>query len=189
MGKSELRINTYTMGIDLHKKQERQRSRHFRATQTNNLYHGLLIKLYAFLARRTDSKFNQIVHKRLNQSATNRYPISISRLVKLANTEDKRKRTLVIVGNVLNDERLMTVPKLNVCALRFGAAARARITAAGGRCITFDQLAKEAPKGQNTWLLRGGRRRETLKHHGSPGRDGAKPYVKGSHECSKKIKG
>merc|ERR1739845_338574 len=169
-------------------KQGRNRARNFRKSTTPNLYHGLLIKLYAFLARRTDSKFNQIVHKRLNQSSTNRYPISISRLVKVANSDDKRSKTLVIVGNVLNDERLMTVPKMNVCALRFTQAARSRITAAGGRCLTFDQLAKEAPKGQNTWLLRGGRRREAKKHFGVP-RDGAKPYVSGSHECKHKIKG
>merc|ERR1712113_796088 len=169
-------------------KQERARSRHFKRTNSTNLYQGLLIKLYAFLARRTDAKFNQIVHKRLNQSGTNRYPISTSRLVKLANTEDKRKKILCVVGNVLNDERLMTMPKLTVCALRFTNAARARIVAAGGRCMTFDQLAKEAPKGQNTWLLRAGRRRETLKHWGNA-RDGAKPYVKGSHECKHKIKG
>merc|ERR1712087_208314 len=69
---------------------------------------------------------------------TNRYPISISRLCKLANTDEKRGKTLVVVGNVLNDERLMTVPKMSVCALRFTQAARARITAAGGRCLTFD---------------------------------------------------
>merc|ERR1711979_107715 len=137
--------------------------------------------LYAFLARRTDSKFNQIVHKRLNQSGTSRYPMSISRLVKVANTEEKRAKTLVIVGNVLNDERLITVPKLNVCALKFPQAARARIMGAGGKCMTFDQLAQENPKGTNTWLLRGGRRRETKKHWGSPGRDNAKPYVTGSH--------
>merc|ERR1739845_146783 len=188
MGKSELRITSNIMGIDLHKKQERARARHFRPSKTPNLYHGLLLKLYSFLARRTDSKFNQIVYKRLNQSNTNRYPISISRLVKLANTDEKKNKTLVIVGNVLNDERLITVPKLNVCALRFTQAARTRITAAGGRCLTFDQLAKESPKGQNTWLLRAGRRRETLKHHGNA-RDGAKPYVSGSHECKHKIKG
>jgi len=102
--------------------------------------------------------------------------------------EESRTKILVIVGNVLDDERLMTVPKMNVCALRFSNSCRARIVAAGGRCLTFDQLAKEAPKGQNTWLLRGGRRRETLKHHGTP-RDGAKPYVSGSHECKHKIKG
>merc|ERR1711972_971844 len=126
------------------------------------------------------------VHKRLNQSNTNRYPISISRLVKLANTEEKRNKTMVIVGNVLNDERLMTVPKMSVCALRFTTAARERIVAAGGRCMTFDQLAKESPKGQNTWLLRGHRSREAMRHFGAPARDGAKPFAKGSHEKKRK---
>merc|ERR1711881_87436 len=136
MGKSEFRIKHNKMGIDLHK-QGRNRARNFRKATTPNLYHGLLIKLYGFLARRTDSKFNEIVHKRLNQSNTNRYPISISRLVKLANSEDKRNKTLVIVGNVLNDERLITLPKLKVCALKFSTGARERIVAAGGQCLTF----------------------------------------------------
>merc|ERR1712086_138725 len=167
-----------TMGIDLNK-QGRVRSRHFRAAKTDNLYHGLLIKLYSFLARRTDSKFNQIVHKRLNQANTTRYPMSVSRLVKLTKKSNEGK-TLVMVGNILNDERLINVPKMNVCAFRF--------TAAGGRCLTFDQLAKEAPKGQNTVLLRGGQRRETKKHWVSPHDDNAKPYVKGSHEDKHKIK-
>merc|ERR1712232_1009322 len=181
--------NIHKMGIDLNK-QGRNRARHFRKTNTSNLYHGLLVKLYAFLARRTDSKFNQIVHKRLNQSNTNRFPMSVSRLVKLANTADEQKKTLVLVGNVLNDERLVTLPALNVCALKFSTAARQRITAAGGRCLTFAELARESPKGQNTLLLRGGRRRETMRHWGAPGREGhAKPYVTGSHESSKKIKG
>merc|ERR1712021_214550 len=157
-----------TMGIDLNK-QGRVRSRHFRAAKTDNLYHGLLIKLYSFLARRTDSKFNQIVHKRLNQANTTRYPMSVSRLVKLTKKSNEGK-TLVMVGNILNDERLINVPKMNVCAL------------------TFTQLAKEAPKGQNTVLLRGGQRRETKKHWGSPHDDNAKPYVKGSHEDKHKIK-
>merc|ERR1739845_197267 len=147
-------------------KQGRNRARNFRKATTPNLYHGLLIKLYGFLARRTDSKFNKIVYKRLNQSGTSRYPMSVSRLVKVANSEEKRAKTLVVVGNVLNDERLVTVPKMNVCALRFTTAARQRITAPGGRCMTFDQLAKESPKGQNTWLLRGHRSREAMRHFG-----------------------
>lgn len=114
------------MGIDL-ERAGRKRTRHFRSAVTNNLYHGLLIKLYGFLARRTDSKFNKIVYKRLNQSGTTRYPMSVSRLVKVANSEEKRAKTLVVVGNVLNDERLVTVPKMNVCALRFTTAARRRL--------------------------------------------------------------
>merc|ERR1711972_467908 len=187
MGKSEFRVRNNTWGLDA-EKCTRIKPRVMRKAKTPNLYHGLLLKLYSFLARRTDSKFNQIVYKRLNQSNTNRYPISISRLVKLANTEEKRAKTMVIVANVMNDERLIEVPKMTVCALKFSTAARNRIVAAGGRCMTFDQLAKEAPKGQNTWLVRGGRRREAKKHFGTP-RDGAKPYVSGSHECKHKIKG
>lgn len=137
------------------------------------------------MARRTDSKFNEVVLKRLNQSLNNRFPISISRLVKNANTDEKRKQILVVVGTVLNDERLTQVPKLRVCALRFTAAARRRIVQAGGEVLTFDQLAKIAPTGQGTWLLRGVRRREAYKHWGrAPGlpRSTAKPYVgKGDH--------
>jgi len=176
------------MGIDLDRA-GRKVNRNFRAAKTGNLYHGLLIKLYSFLARRTDSKFNKIVYKRLNQSGTTRYPMSVSRLVKVANSEDKRAKTLVVVGNIMNDERLIVVPKMNICALRFSTAARERIVAAGGRCMTFDQLAKECPKGQGTWLLRGHRSREAMRHFGSPARDGAKPYAKGSHEKKNKIKG
>jgi len=136
------------------------------------------------LSRRTDSNFNKIVYKRLNQSNVTRYPISISRLAKLANTDDKRSKILCIVGNVLNDERLLTVPKLQVCALKFSDSARHRIESAGGKCYTFDQLAKIAPTGTNTWLLRAPRSREALRHFGGAhGIDkGVAPYVgKGDH--------
>lgn len=39
-------------------------------------------QLYSFLVRRTESKFNQVVLKRLFMSRTNRPPLSLSRLVK-----------------------------------------------------------------------------------------------------------
>lgn len=41
------------------------------------------IKLYRFLARRTNAKFNQVVLKRLFMSRTNRPPLSISRIVSM----------------------------------------------------------------------------------------------------------
>ena len=43
-----------------------------------------------------------------------------------------------------------------VCALKFTETARARIVKAGGECLTFDQLALQAPLGQvleNVFLL------------------------------------
>ena len=145
-------------------------------------------QLYKFLARRTDSKFNKVVLKRLNQSRTTKYPISLSRLVKIANNADKQKKTLVVVGNVLNDERLLSVPKLTICCLKCSDRARDRVVKAGGEIITFDQLAKRAPKGAGTVLLRGPRSREALKHFGlKKGQKGghAKPYVRNKSKENK----
>ena len=58
------------------------------------------------------------------------------------------------------------MPKLTVCALGFTETARSRIVAAGGECITFDQLALRAPTGSNTVLIRGPTSRKALAHFG-----------------------
>merc|ERR1719440_1511971 len=86
-------------------------------------------------------------------SGRNKPPLSLSKLSK--NTEGKDGKIAVLVGTITDDKRLFEVPKLSVCALRFTETARARITKAGGECITFDQLALRAPMGQGTVLLRG----------------------------------
>lgn len=98
-------------------------------------------------------------------SRINRPPVSISRLV--ANAGKEEKRTIVVVGTVTDDNRLLEVPKLSVAALRFTATARARILAAGGETLTIDQLALRSPTGSNTLLLRGPKNsREAVKHFG-----------------------
>ena len=75
----------------------------------------------------------------------------------------------------------MKLNKLTVCALRFTEAARKRILAQGGECLTLDQLVLKAPTGNNTLLLRGPKSRESLKHFGgAPGVKGhVKPYLTG----------
>jgi len=70
------------MGIDLVAGGRSKRAK-ARSTTSPNAYLHLLIKLYKFLARRTDSKFNKIILKRLNGSRVTRYPLSISRLTKI----------------------------------------------------------------------------------------------------------
>jgi len=84
-------------------------------------------------------------------SRRNRQPLSLSRL----SSNAKEGKTTVVVGTVTNDIRLHQVPKLKLAALRVTEAARKRITSAGGEIITLDQLAQEAPLGQNTILLQG----------------------------------
>mmetsp|Transcript_19149 Transcript_19149/g.21897 ORF Transcript_19149/g.21897 Transcript_19149/m.21897 type:complete len:194 (-) Transcript_19149:238-819(-) len=154
------------MGIDL--KAGGRRVGHatsMKKVKTKNPYNKLLIKLYKFLSRRTDSKFCQVVLKRLHMSKTNRPPIGLHRLSKFM--KNKESKTAVIVGKVTDDVRMLDgIPKMSVCALGFTESVKKRIIAAGGECITFDQLALRAPKGTNTVLLRGPKDREALSHFG-----------------------
>jgi len=180
------------MGIDIKaggrkatKKSGRQ------APVSENLYLRLLVKLYKFLSRRTDAKFNKVILKRLFSSRRNRPPISIKTISKhIAKSGDGK--TAVIVGSVTDDVRFLEVPKLSICALRFTETARARIVKAGGECMTFDQLALKSPLGENTLLLRGSQsHREAAKHFGAPGvaHSSVKPYVRAKGRKFEKARG
>lgn len=104
-------------------------------------------------------------------SRVNRPPMSLSRIVKVAANAETGKahegKTIVVVGTITDDDRLLELPKLSVAALRFTTTARARILKAGGECLTIDELAMRSPTGSNTLLLRGPKNaREAFKHFG-----------------------
>jgi len=139
------------MGIDIEHKHQKKTQR--QEPKSEDPYLRLLVKLYRFLARRTDAKFNQIVLKRLFMARSKRAPVSLSRLAR--QMKGRTDKTAVIVGTVTDDVRLLTVPKMTVTALRFTENARKRIVKAGGECVTFDQLALRAPEGKETVLLQG----------------------------------
>ena len=155
------------MGIDI---QQGGRTKNTARTEprSQNVYLRLLVKLYRFLARRTSSQFNQVVLKRLFQSRINRPPMSVARVARYM--KGKEDKVAVLVGNVTDDQRLLDVPKLTICALKFTETARARIVKAGGKCMTFDQLALQSPTGAGTVLLRGPKNaREAVKKFGAAG--------------------
>jgi large subunit ribosomal protein L18e len=172
------------MGIDL--KAGGRRTGHkssMKVVKTKNPYNRLLIKLYKFLARRTESNFCATVLKRLHMSKVNQPPMGLHRLTKYMSK--KEGKTAVIVAKVTDDVRMLECPKMSVCALGFTENARKRILASGGECLTFDQLALRAPKGSNAVLLRGPKSRKALAHFGhrttvtNPHtHDGVKPYVR-----------
>ncbi|XP_072984273.1 large ribosomal subunit protein eL18y-like [Typha latifolia] len=162
------------------------------APRSDDVYLKLLVKLYRFLVRRTGSKFNAVILKRLFMSRTNRPPISLKRLVTFMDGKPEGK-IAVIVGSVTDDKRVYEVPAMKVTALRFTETARARIVNAGGECLTFDQLALSAPLGQNTVLLRGPKNaREAVRHFGkAPGvpHSHTKPYVRAKGRKFEKARG
>ena len=159
-----------------------------RKLRAKNIYHRLLVKLYKFLSRRTNSKFNKTVLKRLLNSRVNRAPVSLSRIVKYAQKKyvqemetNSQEVVFAVIGTVTEDQRILNLPALRICALKFTEKARERIIAAKGKCITFDQLAINRPQGESVILMRGTRDREAKKHFGpAPGVPGshAKPYVR-----------
>lgn len=177
------------MGIDL-KNRGRTKKPGRKAVKSDNPYLRLLVKLYEFLARRTNSKFNKVVHKRLMTVRRLRTPLSISRLAR--HMKGKENKTAAVVGTVTDDVRVVRVPKMSVCALRFTERARMRICKAGGECLTFDQLALREPKGSNTLLLRGPAKREADRHFGkAPGtpHSSTKPYTRAKGRKFEKARG
>ena len=166
------------MGIDLYKR-GRVQKKNKDSSKSQNLYYHLLIKLFKFLSRRTESGFVKTVLRRLQSSRINRPPVALSRLAKhMAKRGDK---IAVVVGTVTDDQRLIEMPKLTVAALKFTETARARILKAGGKCMTLDQLVQLTPSGSNTVLLRGPKDREAKKHFGpAPGSKNShtKPYTR-----------
>ncbi|RNA14966.1 60S ribosomal L18 [Brachionus plicatilis] len=179
------------MGIDINHKNDRKVRR--LAPRSKDVYLLLLVKLYRFLARRSGSKFNKIILRRLFMSKTNRPPVSMARLVRKMSQKDRQGKTAVVVGTITNDVRLFEVPKLSVVALHVTEQARARILKAGGEILTFDQLALRSPKGENCVLLSGPRsQREAVRHFGpAPGtrHSSTKPYIKSKGRKFEKARG
>ncbi len=87
-------------------------------------------------------------------SRVNRPPLGLNRLARYM--DGKEGRMAVVVATITDDERMDVVPKMSVCALRFTESARRRITAAGGECLTFDQLAlkvRDKPGKELSWFV------------------------------------
>ncbi|KAL1785853.1 60S ribosomal protein L18 [Sigmodon hispidus] len=104
------------MGDDIrHNKDRKVRCKE---PKSQDIYLRLLVKLYRFLARRTNSTFNQVVLKRLFMSRTNRPPLSLSRMIRKMKLLGQENKTAVVVGTVTDDVRILEVPKLKVCAPR-----------------------------------------------------------------------
>jgi len=86
-------------------------------------------------------------------SRKNQPSISLSRIIFFGSKE--KNKTIVVVGKVLNDERILMVPRMSLCALRISSSAKERILNSGGKVYTFDQFAVKFPTGRNSLLLRG----------------------------------
>jgi len=131
------------MAIDVRHNNDRKVRR--TEPKSQDIYLRLLVKLYRFLARRTDRKFNKIILRRLFMSKINRPPLSLARLVRNLKKPGNAEKLVVCVGTVTNDLRIFEVPKMTLCALRVTEKARERILKAGGSVHEGPRVANTVP--------------------------------------------
>uniref|UniRef100_A0A8D2GDR5 Large ribosomal subunit protein uL15/eL18 domain-containing protein n=1 Tax=Theropithecus gelada TaxID=9565 RepID=A0A8D2GDR5_THEGE len=96
------------MGVAIRHNKDRKVRR--KEPKSQDIYLRLLVKLYRFLARRTNSTFNQVVLKRLFMSRTNRPPLFHSRMIRKMKLPGRENKTAVVVGTVTDDVRVQEVP-------------------------------------------------------------------------------
>uniref|UniRef100_A0A2K6BJN5 Large ribosomal subunit protein uL15/eL18 domain-containing protein n=1 Tax=Macaca nemestrina TaxID=9545 RepID=A0A2K6BJN5_MACNE len=101
------------MGVDIRHNKDPKVPR--KEPNSQDIYLRLLVKLYRFLARRTNSTFNQVVLKRLFMSGTNRPPLSLSRMIRNMKLPGRENKMAVVVGTITDDVRVQEVLKLKVC--------------------------------------------------------------------------
>ena len=102
------------MGVDIRHNKDRKVRR--TEPKSQDIYLRLLVKLYRFLARRSDAKFNKIILKRLFMSKINRPPLSIARLARNMKKPGNAEKIAVCVGTITNDIRYL-VKALRVTCL------------------------------------------------------------------------
>jgi large subunit ribosomal protein L18e len=87
--------------------------------------------------------------KRLAASRKNRKAVNLSKIRR----HTKARDVVAIPGKLLGAGTIGHA--VTVAALSFSNSAREKITKAGGKCISFEELIKKNPKGKNVKIMRG----------------------------------
>lgn len=170
-----------------HKVHDLKRRTVRKAPKSKNFYLRSIQAAYSYAAQNLqDNKFAKRIAKRLSLSRSNRPVMSIAKIAQL----NKDNQIAVVAATVTNDERMLEVPKMTVCAMHFTETARARIEKVGGKCMSFDQLLLENPTGKGCLLIQGSRKaRKEYKYFGAAGLPHSKTHVKGTMQGRKGARG
>ncbi|KAI4292191.1 large subunit ribosomal protein L18e [Pancytospora philotis] len=115
------------------------------------------------------------ITKRLTMSRMNRPPVKLSAVAAELGESGK---VAVVVGKILDDDEVLTVPAMKIVALQWSKTAKAKIEACGGSIHTLDQFIKVAGRMENIMLIKGDRNaRKASKFFGAaPGEKGSATY-------------
>jgi large subunit ribosomal protein L18e len=89
----------------------------------------------------------EAVARGLNRPRRRGLKVNVYRLEKFS----KAKETVAVPGDVLGSGEIRKA--LTVGALRFSPRAREKITRAGGKCLSIEELAEKNPKGSKVRIM------------------------------------
>lgn len=113
---------------------------------TNPVLRGLVRQLRR-LGREKEAKIWSELADRLDAPRRSRAEVNLSQVGRYTNEGE----TVVVPGKVLAAGKLGH--PLTIAAFRFSAAARRKVTDAGGRALTIKQLLEENPSGAGVRLM------------------------------------
>jgi large subunit ribosomal protein L18e len=122
------------------------------------------------------SKLVQKISKRLKMSRSNRHPVKLSLVARGIAGKEK---VAAVVAKVLDDERMIEIPKITLIALQISKAAKSKIEKCGGKVYTFDEMFKVCPSLDDVVLIKGDvTKRKSYKYFGAPGDKFSEAYPK-----------
>ncbi|KAK1349460.1 hypothetical protein LUQ84_3593 [Hamiltosporidium tvaerminnensis] len=152
---------------------------------TKNIYRVGLFDLFTKISDNTDCEVIKKIAHRLRMSRSNQHPLKVSNIVR--QLEGKSDKVAVVVGKVLDDERMIEIPGIRVVALEFSRTAQKKIEKFGGECFTLDRLFKVVKCMEDVVLMSGDRtNRKAFKYFGVTGEKYSKVYPR---VCGKKRQG
>lgn len=113
------------------------------------------------------------IAKRLTMSNKDRPVVRVSEIVK--ELQENSEKVAVVVGKVVDDERLIILPSMRIVALQWSRSVQEKVEKCGGSFFTLDQLFKVAPNIENIVLIQGDRmKRKSARFWGkAPGQKGS----------------
>lgn len=107
-----------------------------------------LIRALRKKSNETGAKIWKDIAERLEAPSKRYAEVNVSKVARYASEGE----TVLILGKLLGSGEIDFA--VTVAALNFSESARKKISGAGGRCLTIEQLMEENPKGSGVRIMR-----------------------------------
>lgn len=156
--------------------------------RSKNVYLHALSDFYSKVASNTSVLAIRKISKRLKMSKADRQPVKISKIVE--ELDGSLDKVAVIVGKVLDDDRMIELPPVRIVALQWSKGVKEKVEKYNGSIVTLDQLFKLCQNMDDICLIAGDKfARKSTKFWGpAPGERNSTTYPRSNQKCHNREK-